>query len=131
MANNSEYGPILYEGLRIAYGVKNARQLAIKLGISDVSIGAWKKGESAPEMHRLLKAREELGVSIDWLFTREEPMMIADAKAAAANHKLAINTLSPNKENLKTAYDCVATGLATLAEEIDRSSAVEEQRKDA
>ncbi|MGA9773059.1 MAG: helix-turn-helix domain-containing protein [Blastocatellia bacterium] len=85
MANNSIYGPKLFERLLEAYGVDNGNQLAAKLGITNVSTGAWKNGKASPEFDRLIQARKDTGVSIDWLLTGEGPQTVNDLKAAASD----------------------------------------------
>lgn len=54
-------------------------QVAEKLDISFQAVSSWERGETAPEIDKLVDIAGLYGISLDWLLTGEiEPSMLAD-----------------------------------------------------
>ena len=47
--------------------------LAERLGVSRQAVSKWETGEALPETNKLSALAAELGVSVDWLLSEDEP----------------------------------------------------------
>lgn len=53
--------------LRIAFGGLSIEEIAAKLGLRKQALYKWGRGETQPDLERLLQISEQTGYSIDWL----------------------------------------------------------------
>jgi transcriptional regulator with XRE-family HTH domain len=53
--------------LRIAFGGLSIEEIATKLGLRKQALYKWGRGETQPDLERLLQISEQTGYSIDWL----------------------------------------------------------------
>lgn len=56
--------------LRIALGMTQS-ELAVKMGVSQATVGMWETGDRMPRASKLLKLAEILNCSVSDLFTAE------------------------------------------------------------
>jgi transcriptional regulator with XRE-family HTH domain len=57
----------LLKRLRIAFGGSSIDEIAAKLGIRKQAIYKWGRGETQPDLERLLQISNLTGYSLDWL----------------------------------------------------------------
>jgi hypothetical protein len=64
--------------LREAYGSLGVEVIAERLGINKQSIYKWGRGETEPELGRLLQVSSHTGYSIHWIATGEGEKRVSD-----------------------------------------------------
>jgi transcriptional regulator with XRE-family HTH domain len=81
----------------------SAGELAERIGVSRMTIHAWRSGKSSPTVMRLMRLSDELGVTTAYLLGNEKPLNIPAPYAKYQRSLLATEGI--NREEMEQKFD--------------------------